>query len=74
MSVSESEAIESAQEYLDRYQPDSTAEPHADRFNGYYTIHAVNSRGEVTGMLSVNGFSSKVWYHNRHGTSIKNEQ
>ena len=70
MFVSESEAIEKAQEYLDRYQPGNKAEPHADRFNGYYTIHTVNKNEEVTGMLSVNGFNSRVWYHNWHGSSL----
>ncbi len=70
MSVSESEAIKKAQEYLDRYQPGSKAEPHADKFNGYYTIHTLNKQGEVAGMLSVNGFNSRVWYHNWHGSSL----
>lgn len=70
MSVSESEAIDAAQKYLDRIQPGSVAEPHADKFNGYYTIHTVNKNGEVTGMLSVNGFNSKVWYHNWHGSNL----
>ncbi|MCF6334784.1 MAG: hypothetical protein L3J12_03480 [Spirochaetales bacterium] len=70
MSVSEPEAVTAAQEYLDRYQPGSKAEPHADKFNGYYTIHTVNKKGEVTGMLSVNGYNSRVWYHNWHGANL----
>ncbi len=71
MTVSESEALTTAQKYLDRYRPGSTAEPHADRFNGYYTIHTINKEGEVSGMLSVNGYNSRVWYHNWHGSSLE---
>ena len=67
MTVSETEAIDAAQRYLGRFQPGMTVEPHADRFNGYYTIHMVNESGIIAGMLSVNGNNSKVWYHDWHG-------
>ena len=41
----------------------------ADGFYGYYTIHVL-SDGQVYGMLSVNGYSGQVWYHNWHGQFV----
>jgi hypothetical protein len=37
----------------------------ADTLFGYYTLHTVR-QGVVEGMLSVNGYSGKIWYHNWH--------
>lgn len=36
-------------------------------FYGYYTFH-IEKDGATTGMLSVNGFTGEVWFHNWHGT------
>ncbi len=66
MTVSETEAIDAAQRYLKRIQAGVTTDGHADRFNGYYTIHTINEQG-IAGMLSVHGNSSKVWYHDWNG-------
>jgi YHS domain-containing protein len=41
----------------------------ADGFCGYYTIHAVKD-GQIYGMLSVDGYSGQVWYHNWHGQFV----
>ena len=30
--------------------------------------------GQVFGMLSVNGYSGEVWYHNWHGAFIEMEE
>jgi len=38
----------------------------ADAFFAYYTLHVLTD-GQVTGMLSVNGYSGQVWYHTWHG-------
>ena len=46
MLVTEDEAADLAQEYLDRVYPGSEADEHADQFYGYYTLHIEND-GEI---------------------------
>ncbi len=71
MTISVDRAREIAQQWLDQYQPGSTPEdPYT--FYGYYTIHTVKD-GQVTGMLSVNGYSGQVWYHTWHGAFVAEE-
>ncbi|MFQ6085523.1 MAG: hypothetical protein ACE5OY_04575 [Candidatus Bathyarchaeia archaeon] len=72
MPVSEGEAIAYAQEYLNTALSGSTAED-VHPFYGYYTIHVVTD-GEIYGMLSVNGYTGKLWYHGWHGTFIGEEE
>lgn len=68
-SLSEQEALEIAQGFLDEVYPGAEADdPHP--FYGYYTIHTTRD-GSVFGMLSVNTFSGAVWYHNWHGDFIQ---
>jgi hypothetical protein len=69
-TISADEAIDLAQNYLDRHLPALNADEHADAFPGYYTIHTQQD-GETVGMLSVNAFSGDVWYHSWHGTFIE---
>jgi hypothetical protein len=69
MPVSADQAVEYAQRYLDAYAPGKQAADEADGFYGYYTIHVL-SDGQVYGMLSVNGYSGQVWYHNWHGQFV----
>lgn len=58
---------EEAKEIAERY----TAEVgEVEEFYGYYTLH-VEENGKVVGMLSVNGITGDVWYHNWHGTFIQ---
>jgi len=65
MPISEGEATSIAQRFLDKFYLGTVAEdPHS--FYGYYTIH-VTRNGEISGMLSVNGYDGAVWYHNWHG-------
>jgi len=45
----------------------------ADIFYGYYTLHTLQN-GQVEGMLSVNGYTGAVWYHNWHGPFITMEE
>jgi len=70
MPVSSYQAVESAQGFLDQYYPGAEADQHADRFYGYYTLHVVQE-DVVLGMLSVNGFSGQVFYHNWHGEYLE---
>ncbi|MGB2964015.1 MAG: hypothetical protein WBB69_08515 [Anaerolineales bacterium] len=70
MPVSSEKAVDAAQDYLDRYQPGNQADDHSDLFYGYYTLHVLDG-GEVVGMLSVNGYSGQVFYHDWHGELIE---
>ena len=70
MPVTAPEAIEAAQDYLERYLPGSMADEHADPFYGYYTLHILRD-GETVGMLSVNGYSAQVFLHSWHGDFVE---
>ena len=70
MSVTPQEAVEAAQDYLDRYLPGTVADEHADPFYGYYTLH-ITRDGETVGMLSVNGYSGQVFLHSWHGDFVE---
>jgi len=68
MPVSHDQAKTLAQQFLDANMRGLTAgEP--ETFYGYYTLHTLKD-GEVEGMLSVNGYTSQVWYHSWHGAFI----
>jgi hypothetical protein len=69
MQISSEEAVQIAQEYLDRSSTALDADGHADPFYGYYTIHTLRD-GEVIGMLSVHGYSGQVFPHTWHGELI----
>ena len=69
-TLSEDEAIETAQRWLDDNRPGVAAEAHADPFYGYYTIHTEKD-GAIEGMLSVHGTTGQVWYHSWHGAFIQ---
>jgi len=68
-TVTEKQAIEIAQKYLDTELPGTEVED-ADTFYGYYTLE-VKKDDKLYGMLSVNANTGAVWYHNWHGTFIK---
>jgi len=69
MPVSPDQALQYAQRYLEAYIPGTQVADEADGFYGYYTIHVLQG-GEIYGMLSVNGYSGQVWYHNWHGKFV----
>lgn len=73
MPVSVPEAITAAQEYLESYSPGYQADDHAVMFYGYYTLHVLDG-DDVTGMLSVNGYSGQVFYHNWHGELLETDE
>ncbi len=64
-AVTKEQALKDAQAYLDRVLP-GTEVGDADAFYGYYTME-VTKDGKIYGMLSVNGNTGAVWYHNWHG-------
>ncbi len=68
-SVTGEQALELAQVWLDQYLPGTLVAEKADAFYGYHTIHVLKD-GQVYGMLSVNGYTGEVWYHNWHGNFI----
>jgi hypothetical protein len=69
MPVSADQALRYAQRYLEGYIPGTQAADEADGFYGYYTVHVLKD-GQIYGMLSVNGYSGQVWYHNWHGQFV----
>lgn len=68
MPVTPKQAKELAQKWLAVNLP-GVGVAEADIFYGYYTLHTLNN-GQVEGMLSVNGYTSAVWYHSWHGLFI----
>jgi len=69
MPISPEQAVKLAQVYLDANLPGIQVEGHADQFYGYYTLHTVRA-GQISGMLSVNGYSGQVFPHTWHGAFI----
>ncbi len=70
MPVSAADALTAAQAYLDQNLPGAKTAEDADTFYGYYTIDILRD-GKVTGMLSVNGYTSQVFLHTWHGNYIE---
>ena len=70
MPVKLEQARKNAQAYLDARKSGLTIEEDTDIFYGYYTVHTVDKGGETVGMLSVNGYTGRVWYHTWHGKFI----
>jgi len=68
MTVTGDQATQDAAQWLAQNQAGATTET-PDTFYGYYTLHIQNG-GKVTGMLSVNGYTGQVWYHNWHGDFV----
>lgn len=69
MTVSPTQAVAVAQQYLDTQFPGEKADTNPDAFYGYYTIDILKD-GKIAGMLSVNGFSGQIFLHTWHGTFI----
>ena len=74
MTIDEQKAIEIANNYLAKISQNEFAGDEGQKFYGYYTVDTINKDGTVVGMLSVNGFTGQVWYHNWHGTFIGMEE
>ena len=69
MTVTPEQARQYAQAYLDQAQPGVKVGDDITTFYGYYTLDTLKD-GQVSGMLSVNGYSGQVWYHIWHGAFI----
>jgi len=70
MPVTQEQAIQNAQAYLDQVQPGTVAATDPVKFYGYYTLD-FSKDGRVVGMLSVNGYNGDVFLHTWHGTFIE---
>jgi hypothetical protein len=70
MPVTPAQAVETAQRYLDTYLPGAKAETTPDTFYGYYTLEILRN-GQMTGMLSVNGYTRQVILHTWHGKFVE---
>jgi len=68
-TITLAQATTKAQTYLTSYLPGTTTGD-VTTFYGYYTIEILNGTTPY-GMLSVNGYSGQVWFHNWHGTFIQ---
>lgn len=66
MDIGKDDARGLAERYLARTNTGEIAGDEVEKFYGYYTIHTLNDDGSIAGMLSVNGFTGDVWYHNWH--------
>lgn len=69
MTVTVTQAQTDAQQFLTTYLPGTTTGD-VTAFYGYYTIEVVNATTPY-GMLSVNGYTGQVWFHNWHGAFIQ---
>jgi hypothetical protein len=69
MTVTTQQAQDIAQRWLDANRAGASAKA-PDSFYGFYTIDFERA-GQLVGMLSVNGYTSQVWYHSWHGTFIQ---
>jgi hypothetical protein len=68
--ISSSEAYNEGMSYLAKRNDDLILGDEYHDFYGYYTFH-IEKSGEPVGMLSVNGFSGAVWYHDWHGDLVE---
>jgi hypothetical protein len=69
MPIAPETAHSLAQNFLDQYASGTVVEDGIDTFYGYYTIETLHN-GQITGMLSVNGYTGQVWIHTWHGNFI----
>lgn len=68
-TMTSDKARDIAQGWLDGNESGATANS-PDPFYGYYTVDFERG-GRLVGMLSVNGYSGQVWYHNWHSSFIQ---
>ena len=70
--VTAADAKTLAQTFLNTRMP-GTKVRNVDTFPGYYTLD-VTRDGKVVGMLSVNAYSGRVWYHGWHGAFVQEKE
>jgi hypothetical protein len=64
--ISRQVALKYAQQYLDKNREGVKVINDGHEFYGYYTFHTIQE-DKPLGMLSVNGITGEVWYHDWHG-------
>jgi len=69
MQVTAEGATELANSYLARATQDTMVAQAPDTYYGYYAFHTMRG-GEITGLLSVNGYNGEVFYHWWHGQFV----
>jgi hypothetical protein len=70
LTVTPEQAVQYAQQYLDKNYAGAIAADDPTQFYGYYTLD-VSKDGKIIGMLSVNGYSGQIFLHTWHGTFIE---
>ncbi|MCF8020597.1 MAG: hypothetical protein K9L62_14525 [Vallitaleaceae bacterium] len=68
--IDDKEAYAIGEAYLMENNNELTLGEEYHEFYGYYTFH-IEKDGKPTGMLSVNGYTGEVWYHDWHGELIE---
>lgn len=69
-TVSYEQAYNAAQTFLDAYDNTFSVDEAYHEFYGYYTFHVLKDN-EPYGMLSVNGYTQEVWYHDWHADLVE---
>jgi hypothetical protein len=69
LTVTDNQSKTYAQQFLDSQYPGTTV-GNVDTFYGYYHVDVLQA-GKTYGMLSVNGYTGQVWYHNWRGTFVQ---
>lgn len=69
LTVTVAQARSTAQQWLDANQPGARLADDEMQFYGYYTMDFLKD-GKTAGMLSVNGYTGRVWYHTWHGKFV----
>jgi len=64
------EAYDFGVKYLDKVNDEFELSDDYHEFYGYFTFH-VDKDGQTIGMMSINGFTGDVWYHDWHGELIE---
>lgn len=64
--ITKEEAYTIGNKYVDKIFKNIIISKDSHEFYGYYTFH-LEQDGVTVGMLSVNGFTGDVWYHDWHG-------
>jgi hypothetical protein len=72
MPVKKNEARDRAQRFLDSQLAGARADD-PDTFYGYYTIE-IEKDGRILGMLSVDGYNGRVWWHSWHGAYLSGKK
>jgi len=68
--LTEAQARDKAQAYVEQSLADQTVSAKAEAFPGYFTFD-LEKDGTPTGMLSVNATTGQVWYHTWHGAFVE---